>query len=96
MSNVNVENILKVIRKDCIPEPLHFYRLKLEFINNLACRYESNQHKARKIWNELKVKLNFSEDKIREVETEWNHWENEYNPDIGIWMEYFKKQIGLK
>lgn len=93
---VKVEDVLKVIRKDYSPEPLDFYRLKLEFINNLACRHESNQHKARKIWNELKIKLNFSEDKIRSIETEWYHWENEFNPDVGIWMKYFKKEIGLE
>lgn len=93
---MKVKDVLKVTRKDCVPEHLDFYRLKLEFINNLACRHESNQHKARKIWNKLKIKLNFSEDKIRSIETEWYHWENEFNPDIGIWMKYFKKEIGLE
>jgi len=44
----------------------------INFTNNVFCRRESNQHKARLIWEE--IKYNAPEDKRRLFETEWNHY----------------------
>ena len=43
-----------------------------EFINNVFCRRDSNQHKARKFWN---TKKQFLPPKVKsQFEIEWNHY----------------------
>ena len=61
-----------------------------DFINNVYCRRESNQHKARKLWDEIE---HCFPDKIKTIfKTEWNHYYmNEFNSDkFGIDIEILK------
>lgn len=44
----------------------------LEFTNNVFCRREHNQRKAKKLWEE--IKYNVPEDERRLFETEWDHY----------------------
>ena len=42
------------------------------FKNNILCRRDSNQIKAKNAWNELKSSLSKSD--VTEFEVEWNHY----------------------
>jgi len=42
------------------------------FLNNIACRRETNQHKARKYWNI--IKSNIPTELKSEFETDWIHY----------------------
>ena len=46
-----------------------------EFISNDVCRKESNQHKASKLFEELKPTL--SKEDINEISVEWSHFTRE-------------------
>lgn len=63
------------------------------FVNNVYCRRDSNQYKAHKMWNEIKVLI---PNDVRSLfETEWNHYcMSEFEPDkfgmdINILKPYF-------
>jgi hypothetical protein len=43
-----------------------------EFRNNVFCRRESNQHKAKKLWNEISKVMNDSDKTL--FRTEWSHY----------------------
>ncbi len=61
-----------------------------DFVNNVYCRRESNQHKAQKLWNEIKVLI---PNDVRSLfETEWNHYcMGEFKPDrLGMYIETLK------
>lgn len=61
-----------------------------EFVNNVYCRRESNQHKAQKLWGEIKELI--PNDVSRLFETEWNHYcMGEFEPDkFGMDIETLK------
>jgi len=65
----------------------------IDFTNNVFCRRDSNQHKARLTWEEIKYDV--PEDKRQLFETEWNHYlMGEFKPDmfgvdINILKQYF-------
>jgi mRNA degradation ribonuclease J1/J2 len=61
-----------------------------EFVNNVYCRRESNQHKALKLWKEIKEQI--PNDISRLFETEWNHYcMGEFEPDkFGMDIETLK------
>lgn len=61
-----------------------------DFVNNVYCRRNSNQHKAQKLWNEIKVLIPYD---VRSLfETEWNHYcMGEFEPDkFGMDIEMLK------
>ena len=64
------------------------------FTNNVMCRNESTQHKAKSLWKELKNHL--PEDKRREFETEWSHYMmGELNNDeFGVYIKELKQFLG--
>lgn len=45
-----------------------------QFIDNVVCRYPSNQQKAKKLWIDIKPFLNTKDASL--FETEWNHYVN--------------------
>ena len=58
------------------------------FLNNVICRNDSNQHKARKIWKE--IKHTFTDKQILYFEIEWNHYLlNEF--DSTVFSKYIQK-----
>lgn len=61
-----------------------------EFVNNVYCRRESNQHKAQKLWKEIKELI---PNDVRVLfEIEWNHYcMGEFEPDkFGMDIETLK------
>jgi len=61
-----------------------------DFVNNVYCRRELNQHKAHKIWDEIKEII---PNNIRQLfEIEWNHYcMGEFESDkFGIDIEMIK------
>lgn len=63
-----------------------------EFINNVVCRRDSNQHKAHKLWEDsIKKTLNDKERHLFRVE--WNHYEmgeidiNHFKHYISIYLK---------
>jgi len=67
----------------------------IEFTNNVFCRRESNQHKAKILWERIKHEVPVAERKL--FETEWNHYvmgefePNMFGVDINNLKKYFKK-----
>lgn len=58
----------------------------IEFVNNVHCRYESNQHLAEKCWDEIKE---FLPDKLKlEFRLDWIHYKLNQ-----LTMEQFGKSI---
>ena len=43
-----------------------------EFRNNVFCRRDTNQHKARRLWKEISSIMNSSDKTL--FETEWSHF----------------------
>ena len=64
-----------------------------DFINNVFCRRDSNQHKAKLIWDQIKHHV--PEKQRSGFETEWNHYTmGEFTPqqftcDIESIKQYF-------
>lgn len=73
---------------------LHIYEVTnstfTEFRNNVFCRRETNQHKAKKLWKQVSSIMNNS-DKIL-FQTEWSHYMmGELEPDC--FSLYFDKYV---
>ena len=62
-----------------------------EFVNNVFCRRETNQHKAKKLWKELKEII--PTNAASSFETEWNHYMmGEFGSDkFGLDIEILKR-----
>ena len=69
-----------------------------EFINNVMCRRESNQHKAKKLWEQIKPLM--SEENKNMFMTEWRgHYifTGEHNPnDFSFWVSKYIKPLYQK
>ncbi len=53
-----------------------------QFINNVMCRRESNQHKASKLWQEA-VKHTVPDDLKQEFLIDWEHYRlGEFGPEV--------------
>ena len=63
-----------------------YEKIFTEFRNNVFCRYDSNQHKAKTLWKEIKQL--YTDEAAREFEIDWIHYmsnEFQYNVfDIAI------------
>lgn len=67
-------------------------KLLEEFRNNIFCRRESNQKKAKKLWEELKPYLNNSD--IQIFNTEWSHYlMGDCELDINGFSLFFYKHV---
>ena len=63
-----------------------------EFRNNVFCRNESNQHKAKKLWKEISSIIGAS-DKVL-FQTEWNHYMmGDMELDVDGFSSYFVEYV---
>lgn len=63
-----------------------------EFRNNIFCRNESNQYKAKKLWNQIKVILDDSDKAAFNIE--WNHYMmGDMELDVSGFSLYFDKYV---
>lgn len=69
-----------------------------DFINNVFCRRESNQIKAKRLWNKIKENSTLNTKTITDFEIEWSHYLlGEYNPnDFAFFIQSLKDEINGK
>lgn len=68
------------------------YNLYEEFRNNVFCRNENNQHKAKKLWNQIKTIIDDSDKAL--FNTEWNHYMmGDMELDVNGFSLYFDKYV---
>ena len=86
MKNLNISDIMKKVENlnndetQTLNIPVVMQSKFNDFVNNVYCRRDSNQHKAKKLWNEIEMLI---PDDVRSLfETEWNHYcMGEFEPD---------------
>jgi len=63
-----------------------------EFRNNVFCRRDSNQHKAKKLWKEISSIMDNSDKTL--FQTEWSHYMmGDMELDVGGFSRYFDKYV---
>ena len=63
-----------------------------EFRNNVFCRRDSNQHKARQLWKEINSIMDSSDKTL--FQTEWNHYMmGDMELDVDGFSLFFDKYV---
>jgi len=65
-----------------------------EFRNNVFCRRESNQHRAKKIWEDIKHL--YEKDVASEFITDWHHYMNNSLHHGGFEIAIVQLRLGKK
>jgi hypothetical protein len=99
MDNKAYEELMVKIQNTADVEHVGMLRYKIgidvifeQFRNNVFCRRESNQRKARTLWRLVRKTINDSDEKL--FETEWSHYtmgEIELN-DFSLYFDKYVKK----